>query len=281
MLSTTLQQRLDRLHKKPGDLTYEGCDINDLSGKPMVAVVGTRKPTPYGKLVTEQLVRDLVRAGVVIVSGLAIGIDGIAHIIALSEKGITIAVLPSGVQSVYPALHQTLAKKIVANDGALLSEYALNHTPRKKEFLERNRIIAALVDAVIIPEAAAHSGSLNTANHAYDMKIPVFAVPGPITSPMSAGTNYLLKEKAHTITEASDVFAILNINKQNTALPLDYTGDTEAETLILQKIAKGITNNHELQKETKLSIEEFQMAATMLEIAGRITQDESGNWNIR
>lgn len=281
MLSDKLQQKLNRLTNNVGELHYSGADPNEYCKNPFVAVVGTRKPTPYGKRTTETLVKELVRAGVVIVSGLAIGIDGIAHKVAVEEQGITIAVLPSGLKSIYPASHQPLANDILRTYGTLVSEYNENHKPRKREFLERNRIIAALADAVIIPEAAANSGSLNTANHAHRIDIPLFAVPGQITSPMSAGTNFLLKGRAKAITEASDLFDLLGLStKTPYNKSYDYMGDNEAETLVLQKISGGITNNHELQIATKLPIEEFQTTATMLEIAGRIVQDETGSWRL-
>lgn len=277
----TLSHKLNRLNTPVSELTYVGCDLKTLMERPIVAVVGTRKPTPYGIAVTKSIVTELAREGVVIVSGLAFGIDGIAHTSTLEANGTTIAVLPSGLENIYPASHHILAEDIINKGGSLISEYESNHRPRKVEFLERNRIIAALSDLVIIPEAAGNSGSLNTAHHAHTMGIPIYAVPGNITNPMSEGTNYLLKEKARAITTAQDVFGMLGITKQGTQQQLDLTGATEEETLILQKIARGMTSAHELQKATKLDTNTFQTTLSMLEIDGKITQDSIGNWTLR
>jgi DNA processing protein len=272
-----LNAKLDRLDKKVTKLWYLGYDPNELIKFPTVAVVGTRKPTPYGKTVTEQLVTDLVRAGVVIVSGLAFGIDIIAHKTALEEGGATIAVLPSGLDNVYPATHRFIATKIKER-GALISEYPLKHRPIKVEFLERNRIIAAFCDLIIIPEAASHSGSLNTASHAKKMGITVCALPGPTTSLMSEGTNKIIKEGLATmITDAQDVLKLLNI-KTNSKKKL--IGNNEKETSILKAITSGIHDSTRLQHELKMDTKSFQICMTMLEIDGRVQQNDLGEWNI-
>ena len=279
-LTGIIKSKLDRLTDKVVSLSYLGVDITSLDNTPMVAIVGTRKPTPYGKLMTEKLSEDLARAGVVIVSGLALGVDGIALQAAVRAKGQTIAVLPSGLEHIYPATNRPIAEHIIKENGAIISEYGAKHTPFKVDFLQRNRIIAALSDIVIIPEAAGHSGSLNTATHAKNMGIPVCVVPGNVTSPMSAGTNYLLKNSAFAVTEASDILKMLHINTKSQQLTLDLTGGTPQETLILQTIARGINDSSELQTHTKLETVHFQTAITMLEIQGRIASDESGNWRL-
>jgi DNA processing protein len=281
-LTSPFKSKLDRLESKVTELNYLGCDFTEYDDMPIVAIVGTRKPTPYGKMMVEKLSEELAKAGVVIVSGLALGVDSLAHDSCVKAGGRTIAVLPSGINNIYPATNRNIAKNILKNNGTLISEYATNHQPRKVEFLERNRIIAALSDLVIIPEAAANSGSLNTANHAKKMGIPIYVVPGNVTSPMSKGTNHLLKNGANAITEASDVFKILGISKNSdNQLALDLIGDTPEETLILQKISQGITNTDDLREETKLSTTELQSAITMLEIQAKVTQDSLGNWHFR
>jgi DNA processing protein len=246
----------------------------------MVAVVGTRKPTPYGKMMTEKLTEELVRAGVVIVSGLALGVDCLAHTVAVKTKGKTIAVSPGGLAKIYPATNEPVARQIVQNNGTIISEYPADHQPRKVEFLERNRIIAALSDVVIIPEAAALSGSLNTANHAMKMHIPVCVVPGNVTSPMSSGTNHLLKHGARAVTETADILKLLGIDGKSKQLALNLIGDNAEETIVLQKIALGYTNPTALQAETLLETVEFQTAITMLEVQGRVAQDSLGAWRL-
>ena len=133
---------------------------------PHVAIVGSRRPTPYGKLVTEHIAGELAQLGVVIVSGLAFGIDTIAHKAALAQGGRTIAVLPSGIDTIYPASNRHLAWQIATENGSLITEYPEGHVPRKHDFLARNRLISGLSQAVVIVEAAQRSGTLSTAHHA-------------------------------------------------------------------------------------------------------------------
>ena len=160
-----------------------------------VAIVGTRKPTAYGKEVTHRLAYDLASQGIIIVSGLALGVDGLAHQAALEAGGTTLAVLPCGLPKIYPARHHDLAAAIVAKGGALITEYTSDdEISYQSNFLERNRIVAGLADAVLITEAAARSGTLNTAAHALAQGKEVFVVPGNITSPMSSGCNALIKQ---------------------------------------------------------------------------------------
>lgn len=277
VLKSPLELKLDRLIKKVGHLTYEGNDPNDFASKPIVAIVGSRKPTPYGKQMTEKLAAELSRAGVVIVSGLAFGVDSIAHKAVLEAGGVTIAVLPSGLQAIYPASHAHIAKQIIEH-GCLISEYELDRVPRKVEFLERNRIIAALSDIVIVTEAAEKSGSLNTAKHAKSMGIPVFALPGLVTSTQSAGTNWLIQNGANLLASSNDILLRLGINKRDAQTNL--FGANDSETLVLQAIANGIIDNNSLETELAMTTGDILTALTMLEIAGRITQDSFGNWQL-
>ena len=280
-LTPALKKKLDRLSEQIKTLSYVGEEPTSFENSKIVAIVGTRKPTPYGKLMTERITEDLARAGVVVISGLALGVDGIAHSTCLKAGGKTIAVIASGLNHIGPATNKPIADNIIKSGGTILSEYSHNHQPRKVEFLERNRIIAAFSDAVVITEAAGNSGSLNTANHAKSMNIPVFAVPGNVTSPLSTGTNHLIKNGAQAITEGNDVLKHLGITEKNTQLSLDLVGDTPEETIILQKIAHGATSAVDIQLQTKLSTVDFQTAATMLEVQGKITQDSLGNWRLK
>jgi DNA processing protein len=280
-LTPHFRDKLSKLTVKVDELTYLGADLSSYDGFPVVAVVGTRKPTPYGKMITEKLVGELARAGVIVVSGLALGIDCLAHAACVKAGGRTIAVSPGGLNAIYPATNKHVADKIIQNNGTIISEYSPEHQPRKAEFLERNRIIAALSDLVIIPEAAANSGSLNTANHAKKIGVTVAVFPGNITNPMSSGTNHLLKNGAHAITETADVLRLLNIETSTKQLSLDLIGDTPEETLVLQKIALGHNDSSLLQQETLLNTVDFQTAITMLEVQGRIAQEGTGSWRLR
>jgi DNA processing protein len=278
-LSTLLSTKIDRLNKKVSTLHYIGTDPSLFDSQPIVAIVGTRKPTPYGKAVTEQLADGLARAGITIVSGNAMGVDAIAQKSALQAGGRVISVIPSGLDVIYPATNRTLAKNICDGGGAVISEFGLGHTPTRYDFLHRNRIIAALSDIVLIPEAAEKSGSLNTAKHAFDMNIPLAAVPGPITSTMSSGTNALLKDGAKVVRAIEDVLEILGVTRaKQTSMNLE--GNSAAETAVLHAINNGIFDIHEIQTETKLSTADFQMAVTMLEVAGRIKTADVGTLRI-
>ncbi len=278
-LNPPLSEKFDRLVLPPTNLNYKGVDPHVLLSRPTVAIVGTRKPTPYGKRMTDLYAETLARAGVVIISGLAFGIDSIAHKATLRAGGATVAVLPSGIDTIYPTSHTQLAREIT-EQGCLLSEYGANHTPRKKEFLERNRIIAACADAILIPEAAERSGSLNTAMHALRMNIPVFAIPGTIGSFMSSGTNELLKQRdAHLTTSPQDILELLQQNHKFLPANKPTVQFTVTEQKIIDALIDGHTEGPLIQYETGLDTVTFQATMTMLEIKGVVSQDSAAQWH--
>jgi len=176
---------------------------------PRVAIVGSRRPSPYGEAVAEQLAADLARAGVVVVSGLALGIDAAAHRGALAGGGVTVAVMGTGVDIVYPAAHSKLAEEIVAAGGALVSQFPDGTAPRRHNFPARNWTMAALSDAVVVVEAAEGSGALITADAALELHKEVLAVPGSVFSPLSVGTHQLIRDGALLAQNARDVLAAL------------------------------------------------------------------------
>ncbi len=186
--------------------------LGTLPGDAMIAVVGSRRPTPYGEHITYQITSELAKAGAVIVSGLAIGVDTIAHRAALDAGGKTIAVLAGGLDSIYPARNRNLAKEILASGGALISEYDLGTQAYPSNFVERNRIIAGLCAATIVTEAAAKSGALITAHRALKYNRVVMAVPGNITSALSAGPNNLIRTGATPVTSAADAIVELGFH---------------------------------------------------------------------
>lgn len=248
----------------------------ELLGKPMVAIVGSRKVSTYGRAVTSKLAHALARAGVVIVSGLALGVDSIAHKAALDAGGRTIAILPSGLDKVYPASHYPLAKRITQQGGAVISEYPEGTgSPRKYQFIARNRIIAALSRGVIITEAAAKSGSLHTASFALEQGIEVFAVPGNITSELSVGTNDLIKAGAHPITTAQDVLEVLQIRPSTNPVASDIPG-----TLITSALGSSIMTTSQLLERTRLQPSQLLQSLTNLEIAGVIQQPGPNSWSL-
>ena len=176
---------------------------------PRVAIVGSRRPTPYGEAVAERLAADLAAAGAVILSGLARGIDAAAHRGALEAGGVTIAVLGTGVDIVYPAENAALAARLLDAGGALVSEFADGTPPRRGHFPKRNWTLAAISDLVVVVEAAEGSGALITAEAALALSREVMAVPGSIFSPLSVGTHQLLRDGAGLVQNARDVLAAL------------------------------------------------------------------------
>lgn len=268
---------LTELADPPKGLYFAGPLDTHLS-HPCVAIVGSRKVSPYGVAVTKRLAKELAERGVVVVSGLALGTDSIAHEAALDAGGRTIAVLPTGLESIYPRSHAALGKRIYDSGNVLVSEYRSSDPPMRHQFLARNRIIAALSMAVLIPEAAERSGSLHTANFALEIGRPVLAVPGNITSDLSRGTNNLIRAGAIPITAVSDVLEALGLSLAAPDTPL---GATEHEAILLQLMTRGITDGAELQQQSQLSPALFNQTLTMLEITGKIQPLGAGHWTTR
>ena len=275
-------QRLASIANPPKSLCFMG--TLPTSGAPVVAIVGSRKPSAYGREVTEQLASDLAKAGCIIVSGLALGIDGIAQKAALEAGGTVIGVIPNELPDISPQTNYKLAMNIIKNDGAILSEWKKGDGKivNRWSFLERNRLVSGLADAVIITEAAERSGTLNTAAHALSQGRDVFAVPGNITSPLSAGCNALLKQGAYPATEAKDILQIIapeQLKKSDQSqLPL---GSSPEETIIINLIASGIRSGDQLQQQSGLSASNFSTALTMLEINGVIKPLGANNWTLK
>ena len=176
---------------------------------PCVGIIGTRAPSDAGRRRARQLAEQLARRGVCVVSGLALGIDGAAHEGALLARAPTIGVLGGGHDHFFPPRHRELAARIVAGGGAVVSPFAPDVVPRPWQFLARNGIIAALADAIVVVEAAARSGALNTAGHGADRGIPVLAMPGDVDRPKAAGCNALIRDGATLVRDAEDVLAAL------------------------------------------------------------------------
>lgn len=244
---------------------------------PAVAIVGSRKLSPYGREVTYRLAFDLAKQGVTIVSGLALGADGVAHQAALDAGGRTIAVLAGGLDSIHPRTHRNLAINILQHGGTLISEYAPGTAPLKQNFVARNRLVSALSDMVIITEATEASGSLITARFALEQNKLVGAVPGNITSSLSVGTNSLIKSGATPITRAED--ALNELGVQATAqLQAEVFGDTKEEQCIIDIIREGITALDEIQAKSQLDPIVFSQTITMLEISGKIRPLGAAHW---
>jgi len=245
----------------------------------MVAVVGTRRPTAYGERVTYQIAGELAKAGAVIVSGLAIGVDSIAHRAALDAGGRTVAVLAHGLDRIYPPRHRGLAKEILASGGALVSEYDIGTPAHKHHFVERNRLIAGLCAATIVTEAATKSGSLITAHRAAKYNRLVMAVPGNITSVYSAGPNNLIRTNIATpITSTADAIVALGFHARE-AVPVSAQSPDEAK--ILELLEGGASNSEDLIAGGNFSAAQFANIISLMEITGKVRNLGAGQWVVR
>lgn len=251
--------------------------LGELKDAPLVAIVGTRKPTDYGRQVTHQLASELARAGVGIVSGLALGVDTVAHQAAIEAGGYTIGVQANGLDKIYPATNRQLAIKLLESGGAIISEYEPGTPSLKQHFPARNRIISGLSLAVIVTEADASSGSLITANFALQQDRLVMAVPGNITSQRSAGPNNLIKSGAIPVTSASDVLAALDLESRAlTARPVAAQSAEEAK--LLELMEAGTTQSQQLIEEAGMTASQFAHVISLMEITGKVRNLGAGIW---
>lgn len=258
---------------------------------PHVGVVGTRKPTTYGKDITTKLTRDLALSGCVIVSGMARGVDGIAHRAALEVGAPTVAVLGCGVDIIYPPEHKDLYRDIIEKGGAIVSEVPPGHTVLKGLFPARNRIISGLSLGVLVTEGAEDSGSLITARYAAEQGREVFAVPGPITSYLSAGPTKLIKSGAKLVTEVEDILGELKINPKSQILNSKQiqiskskfqNGEIpqEAAKIFSLLSANGEMHYDEIIRESGLATATVGAILTQLELAGIIRGLGNGKYSL-
>ncbi len=274
--------RLRQLPQPPQTIYMRGsASLQQLLTKPTLGVVGARKVSTYGRSVTSDLASTLARQNVVIISGLALGVDSLAHQAALDAGGCSIAVLPCGIETIYPGQHRWLAKNILSQQGLLVSEYGGDQLPRKDQFIARNRIVAALSDALLITEAAERSGSLHTARFALELGKPVLAVPGNITSPMSAGTNNLIKMGAVPITNPQDITETLGLSPAAADEEPSYYSETLEEEAIVTHLRAGVQDGQELLNLSQLDIATFQQHLTMLEIKDVIQPLGNNHWRLK
>jgi DNA processing protein len=255
-----------------------------LAGRRRVGIVGTRHSSSSGDRIAHQMAATLVRAGAVVVSGMAFGIDAAAHRGALDAGGGTIAVLGGGVDMPYPPSHAALHERIV-RDGLVLSEAAMGSHPVLGAFPKRNRIIAALSETLIVIEAGDRSGALITARIALELGRNVAAVPGPIDSPRHVGSNRLLSEGAAFISSIDDVLSVSGIEPSGEpAQPSVAVGDAApvqaddaSHMAILNAVRAGASDVEDLARSTRLAPRDFATALSTLELAGQLLVSPSGN----
>jgi DNA processing protein len=269
-------QCLSVISGPPPQIYWAGADPKEWLSKPKVAIVGSRKATGYGRGVTAKLAKELAQAGVVIISGLAYGIDVVAHQAALAANGVTVAVLPTGLDQIYPAAHANIGRQILLH-GTLITEYQQASPGFKANFIARNRIVSGLADVLLITEAAVNSGSLHTARFALEQGKTVMAVPGNINSPISEGCNNLIKSGAVPVTDVDDIFFALKLNPKAARAERSFSG-SKHEQLVFEFIKEGVSAQEDIATASRLDGPALASALTMLELSGYIRPTGSGNW---
>jgi DNA processing protein len=260
---------LRAIHDPPPGLFLRGDADAELLRRAAVAIVGARACSAYGRQVARSLGRDLAAVGLVVVSGLARGVDAEAHRGALEAAGATVAVLGCGIDRDYPAAHRELARQVAAT-GLVVSEYAPGVEPAPWRFPARNRIVAGLCAATVVVEARERSGALITADFALEEGREVLAVPGEITSSLSAGSNALLRLGATPLTCVEDVLESYGISAPEPSAPA--VGDEAAA--LLERVREAPAGADELARATGLAAERLSVLLTELELAGAILEED-------
>jgi len=245
-----------------------------------MAIVGTRKPTSYGEILVKKFSSQLASMGIIIVSGMALGIDALAHWEALKVGGKTIAVLGCGVDVIYPPSNDKLYQEILKKGGLIVSEFPPGRTVLKGLFVARNRIISGLSLGVLVIEGAKDSGALITARYAAEQGKEVFAPPSPINSPMSEAPNFLLKQGAKLVTDVSDILDEFNLKvspKKKKDLAKDLSDD---ERLIFESLSAFPKTVDDLILETKMPIDKVLNILSILEIKGVVEKNKEGKYQL-
>jgi DNA processing protein len=252
----------------------------ELLERPGMAIVGSRNATAQGLANAQQFARTIANAGVTVVSGLALGIDGAAHQGALQGAGSTIAVIGTGQDIVYPSKHHALAHEI-AQQGLIMSEFALGTKPLAGHFPRRNRIIAALSRGVLVVEAAPQSGSLITARLAGDLGREVLAIPGSIHAPQSRGCHQLIKQGAKLVESAQDVLEELHLNAADVTLAIAARAPSPLEqelALLLDALGHDPVDTDTLAARTGQAAQDVLVRLTALELEGGVARLPAGRW---
>ncbi|MCD6019660.1 MAG: protecting protein DprA [Bacteroidetes bacterium] len=266
-------QRLKNCSDSPIMLYYKGS--TNLNAEKIVAVVGTRTPSLYGKLTTEKLIEDLVESGCLVVSGLAYGIDITSHKSALDRGLDTVGVLAHGLDRVYPSAHTTYAKRMISQ-GGLLTEFLSETNPDKENFPKRNRIVAGMCDALVVVESKRGGGSLITATIANSYNKDIFAFPGKATDVLSEGCNGLIKSnRANLIESAADLLYMMNWNeevkkKKTTQIPLLIDLSPEEQLIINAFESKNQLHVDEICYATNFTISKTSTYLLQLEFSNVI-----------
>lgn len=264
-------QNLLKIKKHPKKLYAMG-NIK-LLNRPSLAIVGSRDSTSYGEFYASMFSKECSRQGITVVSGLAIGIDSVAHFNSMKEKGKTIAVIGAGLKNIYPPENIELAKQILENYGCIISEFPPNTKADLSKFPYRNRIIAGLSKCIIVAEAKYRSGSSVTARYAFEQGKRVFCIPGKIGDKTSKGTNNLIKKGANILTDINEVFEIFDIKNIDYKLKDTYEPKIKVSSKysnIYKLISKKQMNTNEISRALNIGMSELNIKLTMMELEGLV-----------
>ncbi len=243
-----------------------------------LAVVGTRRATVYGRQVTEEIATDLAQSKITITSGLAKGIDSVAHQSALAAGGKTIAVFGCGLDTVYPSENANLASRII-QQGALISEYPLGTRPKAENFPRRNRIMSGMSLGVLVVEASETSGAMITAHLGVEQNREVFAIPGSILSPASRGTNHLIQEGAKLVRDYTDILEELNLTSVARQMEMsEVIPSSDTESLLMKQLGAEPTHIDEICRSSGLPISTVSSTLAMMELKGLVKQMGAMNY---
>ena len=262
----------------PPTILYVKGDISGLENA--LAIVGTRKYTPYGARIAEKLSNELSEAGIPIISGLALGIDSIAHRGCLDGKSKTIAILGGGIspEALYPKSNQSLANAIIASGGALISEFPPRSKPRRENFILRNRIVSGIARGILIIEAPIKSGTMTTVKYALEQNRDVFAIPGNIDVKNSEGTNQLIKQGAYLVTQAEDILNVFGLEVIRRQFDLSQFEPEQRE--VLQHLIQTPLKIEQLAQLTKQEVMDLMAILSILELSGVVTLGSQGEYSL-
>ncbi len=261
---------LARIAHPPPFIFYQGDPV--FEDEAAIAVVGARVPSPYGRKMARQIADGLARAGVTVVSGLALGVDGLSHEAALAAAGRTIGILGSGLDVMYPREHADLARQVTQH-GAVISEFPFGAPPARENFPKRNRIISGLAQGTVIIEARKISGALSTARHALEQNRDVYAVPGPAGSALSEGTNNLIKAGAQLITSADDILADLQLATRPKRERRSQPALSPLQETVCRHLGETPCHIDQLALDSGLTIGELSSVLLDLELMGVVGQE--------